>query len=296
MHSFYRYLLDHRSTQNQRLLHLSQSANNCKKVLNDKLKVARLLLHLSLACSTLQLTSTTCLIDRRVLQLSELSRKMETMVEQVLPFAPPEMEELQPDISNILGSPEKADDDDNSSKRSRNTRVNTHNGSSNVLTSLLRPNHTIGPTNAVFQQQLHQSAVLAADGTNTAIPPMERLANFYRKYNRVVLDNIAIVKEKERLQLENAQLQDLIQQYLSGTQLNNDVLSDDNPLFVVNGRCGIIVFTPLFPFRYIYLALINFIHAKRRANLNFEPPVRRATPVVQDAAVIQNTTNRHHAW
>ena len=31
----------YRSTQNQRLLQLSQSANACKKVLNDKLEVAR---------------------------------------------------------------------------------------------------------------------------------------------------------------------------------------------------------------------------------------------------------------
>jgi hypothetical protein len=83
---------------------------------------------------------------------------------------------------------------------------------------------------------LHQSAVLANDGSLAVVPPLERMANFYRKYNRVVLDNIAIAKEKERLQLENAQLQDLIQQYLNGTQLNNDVLADDNPLFVVNGR------------------------------------------------------------
>jgi hypothetical protein len=73
-----------------------------------------------------------------------------------------------------------------------------------------------------------------------------------------LLDNVAISKEKERLLLENAQLQDLIQQvetiilfiltmelmcisvscvqYISGTQLNQDTLSDDNPLFVVNGR------------------------------------------------------------
>lgn len=51
----------HRNTQNQRLLQLSQSANDCKNVLNRKLDVAR-----------------------RLIQMSELSRKMETLVEQVL--------------------------------------------------------------------------------------------------------------------------------------------------------------------------------------------------------------------
>eukprot|EP01035_Chromulina_nebulosa_P028079 gene28079-37002_t len=53
----------YRSTQNQRLLHLSQSANACKKVLTDKLEFAR-----------------------RVIQLTDLSRKMENLVEQILPF------------------------------------------------------------------------------------------------------------------------------------------------------------------------------------------------------------------
>ncbi|KAJ1428558.1 hypothetical protein B484DRAFT_449772, partial [Ochromonadaceae sp. CCMP2298] len=58
----------YRSSQNQRLLHLSQSANACKKALNDKLEVAR-----------------------RVIQLNELSRKMETIQEQVLPFESPNL-------------------------------------------------------------------------------------------------------------------------------------------------------------------------------------------------------------
>lgn len=60
--------------------------------------------------------------------------------------------------------------------------------------------------------------------------------NFYRKYNKILLDNVAISKEKERLLLENAQLQDLIQQYIAGTQLSQNTLAEDNPLFVVNGR------------------------------------------------------------
>jgi hypothetical protein len=32
------------------------------------------------------------------------------------------------------------------------------------------------------------------------------------------------------------QLQDLISQYIDGTRLTADVLDDDNPLFVINGR------------------------------------------------------------
>ena len=59
---------NYRITQNTRLLHLSQSANACKKNLTDKLTFAR-----------------------RILQLTELCRKMESIIEQVLPFAPSEV-------------------------------------------------------------------------------------------------------------------------------------------------------------------------------------------------------------
>ena len=49
-----------RGTQNQGLLHLSQSANKCKQTLEEHLELAR-----------------------RVVHLSELSRRMETIQEQV---------------------------------------------------------------------------------------------------------------------------------------------------------------------------------------------------------------------
>ena len=182
----------YRSSQNQRLLHLSQSANTCKKVLNDKLEVAR-----------------------RVIQLNELSRKMETIQEQVLPFEGPQgineevnykgMEETEPEAA-LPESP-------------------TH--------------HKKHKHHNKDHPAPHQSSTWQADNTTPVMPP-DRLANFYRRYNKILLDNVAISKEKERLSLENAQLQDLIQQYIQGTQLSDETLANDNPLFVVNGRCVII--------------------------------------------------------
>lgn len=68
------------------------------------------------------------------------------------------------------------------------------------------------------------------------VQPPDRLINFHRRLNKVLLDNIAINKEKDRLAAENAQLEDLIQQFLNGTKLNDKTLLEDNPLFVVNGR------------------------------------------------------------
>lgn len=111
----------------------------------------------------------------------------------------------------------------------------------------------------------HQSSVWSNDNKEF-VPVYERLSNFYRKYNKILLDNIAIAKEKERLQLENAQLQDLIKQYVDGLHISNEILADDNPLFVVNGR----------------------------ANLNHELPVKRMRPVIQDATQIRSTAMRQH--
>ena len=71
---------------------------------------------------------------------------------------------------------------------------------------------------------------------HAAVAPADRLSNFYLKYNRALLDCIAIDKEKSRIAAENSQLEDLISQYISGTQLSDQVLAFDNPLFVVNGR------------------------------------------------------------
>ena len=90
------------------------------------------------------------------------------------------------------------------------------------------------------------------------VPAEERLGKFYDKYNRILLDCIAVDKEKIRLEEENAQLEDLIHQYLEGTKLTGNTLEGDNPLYVLNGR----------------------------ANLNAPLPVRKQKPTVQDAGYI----------
>lgn len=60
------------------------------------------------------------------------------------------------------------------------------------------------------------------------------LNNFYQRYNKVLLDILAIKKQKEALQSDNNTLQSLLKQYLDGLSCNDDVLSKPNPLFVKN--------------------------------------------------------------
>lgn len=49
------------------------------------------------------------------------------------------------------------------------------------------------------------------------------LNNFYKRYNKVLLDKLAIDKQKEALQKDNLLLKSLLKQYLDGISLNDDV-------------------------------------------------------------------------
>lgn len=95
------------------------------------------------------------------------------------------------------------------------------------------------------QQKARQSSIgsvqssVWATNASSRIMPADRLANFHRRMNKVLLDTVALSKEKDRLESENAKLQDLISQYISGTRIDESSLRGDNPLFVVNGRSNL---------------------------------------------------------
>jgi hypothetical protein len=58
------------------------------------------------------------------------------------------------------------------------------------------------------------------------------LENFWRKHNKVLLDNAAINQEKFHLQNENAKLRSLLKQYLDGITVNEDVMNMRNNLLM----------------------------------------------------------------
>ena len=72
--------------------------------------------------------------------------------------------------------------------------------------------------------------------------PVEKWAhldNFLKKNNKVLLDKLAIDRERERLQRENNDLQAILKQYFDGVSVNDAVLKSSNPLFVINGRVNL---------------------------------------------------------
>ena len=106
--------------------------------------------------------------------------------------------------------------------------------------------HLPGPT------QLH---AVAYSLRNSRIHTYEALDNFWKRYNKVkatlqplhqillgnasvqvLLDKLAIERERSLLNEENAELRSILKQYLDGISVNQEVLSQNNTLLIVNGR------------------------------------------------------------
>lgn len=65
------------------------------------------------------------------------------------------------------------------------------------------------------------------------------LENFWKRYNKVVLDKLSLDKEKRDLLQENTQLRAVLKQYLDGISVNDEILTQQNPLFVVNNKTNV---------------------------------------------------------
>ncbi|MGH0149619.1 UNVERIFIED_CONTAM: hypothetical protein FKN15_061573 [Acipenser sinensis] len=62
------------------------------------------------------------------------------------------------------------------------------------------------------------------------------LERFWQRYNKALLEQLALEREKAVLARENAQLRQLLKQYLDGISVSDDTLGQLNPLFIVNQR------------------------------------------------------------
>jgi hypothetical protein len=68
---------------------------------------------------------------------------------------------------------------------------------------------------------------------------MDSLKNFWKRYNKVLLDVIAIRKQKSEIEKQNEVLRLIIQQYKDGFTVNNDVMANMNPLLFINNRINL---------------------------------------------------------
>merc|ERR1712159_103065 len=85
---------------------------------------------------------------------------------------------------------------------------------------------------AVGETQVGSFSSLGADGK-----PVEEwmaLNNFFTRFNKILLDKVAMDSEDKRLSSENERLRGLIKQFVDGISVNDDVMQNTNALMVVN--------------------------------------------------------------
>ena len=133
----------------------------------------------------------------RILKLAELASKYETEQERVLPF-----------YESTL---EQDDDSGNDSGKDSGKKESAE---------------------SCYLQ--HQPYALTHGGE--VVEECNYLYNFHKRYNKVLLDEIAMGRETIRLENENQELQDILKQYLEGTSITAHSMDTPNPLFVINGR------------------------------------------------------------
>jgi len=154
-------------------------------------------------------------LAERILKLGELARKLETENEKVLPFYESSGRRPGEDGGAPAGVEAKAMDE--GADGADASKLFGQESGSSSLTGKAR--------------------AIGDDGK--PVKEWNYLDRFYRRYNKVLLDKLAIAKEKERLERENHDLQAILKQYLDGISVNEDVMRGPNPLLVVNGRVNL---------------------------------------------------------
>lgn len=112
-----------------------------------------------------------------------------------------------------------------------------------------------------------EDAELKKSDLTSIVNDYEQLDGFWRRYNKVQLDKLALDAEKRSLANENMTLRNVLRQYLDGVSVNNETLKEPNPLFVVNQKTNVKLAVPV-----------------------VDPRVKRPNATVVEAAHIVNHT------
>merc|ERR1711865_156509 len=68
-----------------------------------------------------------------------------------------------------------------------------------------------------------QTSATGKDGH--VVEEWDYLNHFFKRYNKVLLDEQAIERERDRLRRENTDLRSILKQYLDGISVNEDVIN-----------------------------------------------------------------------
>mmetsp|Transcript_18533 Transcript_18533/g.43684 ORF Transcript_18533/g.43684 Transcript_18533/m.43684 type:complete len:535 (+) Transcript_18533:360-1964(+) len=156
-------------------------------------------------------------VAERILKLAERARKLETDHEKVVPF------------ETTAGM---AEDDDGVAAEAEAAALEAADGTAKEAKSRLMRGGEV--TDEVTKPTQCYGTV-----KGKPVAEWNYLDTFFKKYNKVLLDKLAMEAERERLQMENGDLQSILQQYLEGISVTKDALRKPNPLLVINGRLSL---------------------------------------------------------
>lgn len=154
-------------------------------------------------------------LAERVLVLAEMARKLETDKEKVLPFY------------------ETSVNDEAKAAAAAETEAARADARAELIDSSAMTDDIPGLAPDVPALP-YQPVTLTGDGRE--VNEWAYLDRFFKKYNKALLDKLAMENDRARLQAENAELQSVLKQYLNGISVTEDVMKEPNPLLVVNGR------------------------------------------------------------
>jgi dynein regulatory complex subunit 2 len=193
-----------RDDHKRRLADLSNNARNAKKSLDDQLGLAE-----------------------RIISLGELVRKLETERERVLPF-----------YHSTLADEKEANEVTENVRLAVRPGIGWKHVWSTARQRDLMMLCCIHYIEQVQDEESEDLIEFQPHGVvnGVTVSEWEYLDLFWKRYNKVLLDDLAIQREKQRYENENRELQAILKQYLDGISVNDTVLNTANPLLVVNGR------------------------------------------------------------
>jgi len=222
--------------------HLKSNMDNFRAAQGNRLKTLTLSSN-----ATLEELNKKHELAENVLKLSELCRKFETEQEKVIPFyVPPQAEALyQSEEAEVAEAAQQsadavgAEQSTSSGQADGNVKFAEQEGVQveSEASGTAKSKSSAAVARTASGAQRPRFSALGVDDQGEEVEEWDYLNRFFRRFNKAVLDNACIDKEKARLEKENADLRSILKQYLDGISVNDDVMNNPvNPLMVVNNR------------------------------------------------------------
>ena len=92
---------------------------------------------------------------------------------------------------------------------------------------------SIAETDPEISRQM-RNFKLQLKGDSKFVDESDMFDNFYRRYNKVLLETLSLEREKKQLDARNRYLKGLVSKYMNGLAVKEDVMNHPNTLVIVN--------------------------------------------------------------